>query len=285
MSFEPPSGKSRPTRKRTYPPWPEQVVQQVASVLADTENGISGRQVGDFLQTCGLARHDPGMQVGSKRRRLFVALWNYQVQTNTSNGTIKFITHVMHPPIGDPTRWSQRREGLNEALTYVGCHVMEDGRLGSGERARTRDDAVRLADSVRAEAQRGNCHPQALAACAPEAIQRNWFHASLEAVKGLLGYLREAANLNLDGTALIDAVMGGDAPPIRINELHTRSDRNEQTGLADITRGIVKMYRHPTAHDSARERGVTRTDFLDLLSVLSMVYRRLDNRIQWDSRQ
>lgn len=263
-----------------YSPWPQAVVQGVADALADTHNGLTGRQLGDLLSTCGLAAYDPGEQAGSKRRRLFIALWDYQVEKKAANGTIAFITAAMHPPTGDPVAWNQRRDQLNEVLTYVACRIAKDGRVASGERARTREDALRLADSVRAEAERRGCHATALAACTPEAIQRNWFHASLEAVKGIDTYLQRATGLSGDGAALIDAAMGGDEPPIKVNNLNSRSDRNEQTGLADIMRGIVKMYRHPIAHDSARQRTVTREDFLDLLSVLTMVYHRLDRRLQ-----
>jgi uncharacterized protein (TIGR02391 family) len=274
-----PTGTAAKPRRPAYEPWPHAVVHGVADALADTNSGLTGRQVGDLLSICGLAAYDPGDQVGAKRRRLAIALWNYQAKKNASNGTIAFITAAMHPPTGDPSQWAQRREQLNEVLTYVGCHVAEDGRLAKGARARTREDALRIADSVRAEAVRRGCHPTALAACAPEAIQRNWFHASLEAVKGMDAYLQEATGLAVDGAVLIDGAMGGDEPLIRINNLTSRSDRNEQNGLADIMRGIVKMYRHPVAHDSARQRTVTREDFLDLLSVLSMVYHRLDQRL------
>ena len=110
-------------------------------------------------------------------------------------------------------------------------------------------------------------------------LERNPFHAALEAAKSIPDRLRRITGLSADGAALIDAALAlGQAVDqlVRINSLATETEREEQKGFANLCKGLLGMFRNPVAHDPRIKRTVTDDELLELLMVVSMVHRRLD---------
>jgi Protein of unknown function (Hypoth_ymh) len=58
--------------------------------------------------------------------------------------------------------------------------------------------------------------------------------------------------------------------------LRTDAERNEQRGLANILKGIFSAFRNPAAHEPRIVWHVRAQDALDLLTMISLVHRRLD---------
>lgn len=224
-------------------------------------------------------KYDPGRDNGfNMRDRLFNALTESQNRSQCSNALIRLITNVMAPALyTDRMGELQQRQGaINERLAFAGLMVRGDGRVIKTQQAKTLDEAMERVNSMLAVGKARGWHRAAITACTPEVLGKNWFHASLEAVKGVMLALRSMTGLDTDGAALIDAALGGKDPILAVADLTTESGASEQRGLAMVIKGLTSMYRNPTAHDSAREREVTEQDFRDLLDTLSMVYRRLD---------
>lgn len=87
------------------------------------------------------------------------------------------------------------------------------------------------------------------------------------------------SGLSGDGAPLIDAALSlgkSGAPVIAINNLASQTDRDEQTGFANLIKGLAGMFRNPVAHDPRALRAVTDTQLLELATALSLVHRRLD---------
>jgi uncharacterized protein (TIGR02391 family) len=88
------------------------------------------------------------------------------------------------------------------------------------------------------------------------------------------------SGLTGDGAPLIDAALSlgkSGVPIIAINDLASQTDRDEQTGFANLIKGLAGMFRNPVAHDPRLLRAVTDTELLELATSLSMVHRRLDS--------
>jgi uncharacterized protein (TIGR02391 family) len=86
-------------------------------------------------------------------------------------------------------------------------------------------------------------------------------------------------SLQGDGAGIVDAALAlgqSGVPKLAINSLRTESERDEQKGFANLCKGILGMYRNPTAHDPRINRAVTDAELLELLTLISMVHRRLD---------
>jgi uncharacterized protein (TIGR02391 family) len=63
---------------------------------------------------------------------------------------------------------------------------------------------------------------------------------------------------------------------LAINPLTTESERSEQKGFANLVRGAFSMFRNTTAHEARINWMMTKGDAEDLLSLVSLIHRRLD---------
>jgi uncharacterized protein (TIGR02391 family) len=261
-----------------YPAWEPSVVQSIADVLGATDTGLTGTEIGSLL--AGLGIPDPGSGI-TKRVRLGHALVSKQATDNASNCVIRFIREAMMPVryIEKPGLRTLRQDALNEVLVFAGFRVLDDGRLGNGPHAETLSAAAEHANSLRAELRRRGTHPDVLRYCRDEILTKNAFHAQLEASKSVFDKLRDRTGLTGDGAALVDAALSlgkTGTPLLAINDLATQTDRDEQTGLANLIKGLSGMFRNPVAHDPRIKRAVTDDELLELLTTLSMIHRRLD---------
>jgi uncharacterized protein (TIGR02391 family) len=88
--------------------------------------------------------------------------------------------------------------------------------------------------------------------------------------------LRIRTGLTDDGNTLIDRALAGDPPLLAINPLKTESERSEQKGFANLVRGTFGMFRNTTAHEATHTLAHRQGDAEDLLSLVSLIHRRLD---------
>ena len=112
--------------------------------------------------------------------------------------------------------------------------------------------------------------------CKAELVADNYFHAVLEVVKSVADKLRTKTGLTEDGGTLLDRALSGDIPMLGINPLQTTSHRSEQKGFANLVRGTFGMFRNPVAHEARIHWPMSKDDAEDLLSLVSLIHRRLD---------
>lgn len=82
--------------------------------------------------------------------------------------------------------------------------------------------------------------------------------------------------MSKDGAPLVDVVLCGETPRLAINELLTESQRSEQSGFANLIKGVFGMFRNTTAHEARILWAMSKEDAEDLLSLASLIHRRLD---------
>jgi uncharacterized protein (TIGR02391 family) len=259
-------------------PWPAATVQGVADVLGETATGLTGSEIGGLL--AGLGVPDPGAGL-TKRVRLGQALLAGQARDGASNCVIRVITEAMAPVRyrDDPGLRTLRQDALNEVLVFEGLRMRDDGRIARGATATTLSEAAQHANSLRAELRRRGTHADVLRYCSNEILTKNAFHAMLEASKSVFDKLRQRSGLTGDGAALVDATLAlgrTGIPRLAINDLATQTERDEQSGLANLIKGLGGMFRNPVAHDPRLRRTVTDDELLEFLTLLSMIHRRLD---------
>jgi uncharacterized protein (TIGR02391 family) len=88
--------------------------------------------------------------------------------------------------------------------------------------------------------------------------------------------MRVTTGLTDDGGTLGERVLGGEPPMLAINARSTASERSEQSGFANLVKGVFGMFRNPTAHEARIHWPMTKTDAEDLLTLVSLIHRRLD---------
>lgn len=260
--------KSRPK------PFSSGQLEAICKILADTDSGLTGAEIGHALATIRVADPDP---TGTKWRRLYNALAARQNKDGHGDRVLAFV-HVGL----DPARYSGKRElaearrrAVNVPLAFYGLEYGDDGKFRYCPPARTLSEAEGRADRLRAALETRTVDPDVLSFCRAELLTDNYFHAVLEATKSVASLIRARTGLTSDGAALAQAAFGGDDPPLRINRLRDETDKGEQRGFVNLLIGFFGTFRNPHAHAAKVEWAINELDALDLLSLASYLHRRI----------
>ncbi len=77
----------------------------------------------------------------------------------------------------------------------------------------------------------------------------NYTAAILDSVHYLSDLIRSKSGLDSDGHALVGEAFGGEVPIIKVNALHTDTEKNEQKGIEFLLRGVYTAIRNPRSHE------------------------------------
>jgi uncharacterized protein (TIGR02391 family) len=250
-------------------------LEAIAAALADTSEGLTGSEIGHLLATCRMSDLTPTL---TKRHRLYNAFAESQNGRQDRRAILAFIRQAMKPEryVRCPDRFEPMRTNLNRALAFAGLAVDAAGTLSSGEQARTLTEAERRAQELKDDLTARGVHPDVLRFCRAELVADDYFHAVLEATKSIADKLRTRTGLTDDGAILVDRALGGDLPMLSINDLSSENERSEQRGFANLVKGVFGMFRNPTAHSPRIHWAMNKADAEDLLSLASLIHRRLD---------
>jgi uncharacterized protein (TIGR02391 family) len=250
-------------------------IEAVAGALGDTGDGLTGSEIGHLLNVCGIS--DPTPQA-TKRHRLHNAFAASQNARGNRGAILAFIRHSTKPErhLRNPERFEPLRANLNRALAFCGMAVDASGKLSSADAVSTIAEAERRAQDLRQDLVRRGVHDDVLRFCRSEFLADDYFHAVLETVKSIADKIRTRTGLTDDGAALVDRALCGEPPMLAINPLNTDSEKSEQKGFANLVRGCFGMFRNPTAHAPRIHWAMGKGDAEDLLSLASLVHRRLD---------
>ncbi len=259
-------------------PFSEEHLESIAKVLGDTSNGLTGSDIGRTLAKCRVPDVD---SQNTKWKRLYNALAAEQNRKRYGNHVIGFIHHAMKP-----VRWADRhsefehlRCDLNRVLAFSGLTLKEDGGVHHAEAVSTISEAEERADKLRSKLKARDVHVDVLQFCRSELLQENYFHAVLEATKSVANKIRSKSGLTMDGAELANqafALGKSGAPLLAINPLLTDTHKGEQRGFTNLLVGLFGTFRNPAAHAEKIYWPVTEQDALDILSLVSLVHRKLD---------
>ncbi len=260
----------------------ESHLEGICRILADTSCGLTGSEIGRILQQVGIEDGDP---TATKWKRLLFALCNRQRQDRCGNNVVRFLYAAMDPVryTGSPDLFEDRRSELNQVLIFSGYSLEKNGKLKRQQAAATLDEAQERANRLKAELQRRGVHSDVLMFCKAELIQKNYFHAVFEATKSVADKIRKMTGLTGDGAGLVDQAFGlgqSGIPFLALNTLQTDTERDEQKGLMNLIKGMFGAFRNVTAHAPKIFWNVTEQDALDLLTIASLIHRRLDSAVR-----
>ena len=250
-------------------------LEAIADALGDTEDGLTGTEIGQLLSMTEIRDTDPSR---TKRKRLFNAFAHDQNRRGDRTRIIGFIRKAMKPArfSREPHRFEPMRANLNRALAFSGLAIDDAGTLMQTTTAETLTDAARRARELRKDLVTRGVHPDVLRFCRDELLADNYFHAVLEAVKSVAEKIRQRTGLTDDGSGLVDRAFSGSPPMLAINDLLTESEKSEQKGFANLLKGTFGMFRNTTAHAAKVNWVMSKEDAEDLFSLVSLIHRRID---------
>ena len=260
------------------PPFNPQQLEALAKILADTATGLTGSQIGYLLQDARIPDVSPQM---TKWKRLFNAFVERQNERHYGNHVLMFVNRAMDPVnyTDSPEIFVSRQSQLNSALAFCGMAVGNDGKVRRTRKAVDLDDALARADRLHAALKSRRVHKDVLKFCRAELLQKNYFHAVFEAMKSIAAKIRSLSRLTSDGADLVQQAFGmpkARQPILAINALLTETDQGEQRGFAHLLIGLFGTIRNPAAHNPKIEWDMAEQDALDILTLASLVHRKLD---------
>jgi uncharacterized protein (TIGR02391 family) len=265
------------TFKQRISPFPAERLEAISKVLGETNEGLSGSEIDHLLRNCGIPDPTPEM---TKWKRLHNAFVEFQNEHRVGNHVIVFIRRAMDPAryVGEPHVFRSRRDRLNPVLAFCGYTLGEDGKLRRADAARTITEALGRANRLHSALIQRSVHADVLKFCKAELLEENYFHAVFEAMKSITAKIRLLSGLGGDGCDLVHEAFGqrfGD-PLLAINPFKTETHKGEQYGFMNLLKGLYGTIRNPLAHTPKAEWDMTEQDALDILTVISLVHRKLD---------
>ncbi|MCD4721817.1 MAG: TIGR02391 family protein [Desulfobacula sp.] len=256
-----------------------QKLEAACRVLGDTERGLTGSEIGYLLQECKLTDVTPGI---TKWQRLFNALAEAQNKYQVGNHLIMLINRALDPVkyIRDKEKFEWRRSEINVVLAFSGFMVRDDGKVIISNKETTLKGARARAGALRSKLEDRNSHLEIFNYCQAELLEENYFHAVLEAIKGVADRTRKMSGLKSDGAELVNKAFSVKAPILAINSLSTETELSEQKGFGNMLIGIFGAIRNPTAHAPKITWPISEQDALDIFSMISFIHRKLDITIK-----
>lgn len=258
----------------TPPTFSSSAIEQICRLLGDA---VQGGQIPNLIAGLKVVE-SAGSENGTKWKRLFNAVIAAQNRQKDGRPLMRLVMDVMDPVrFSSPLVFEEHRRQVDERLLLSGIHLGDDGKLTRVVAASTLSEAQQRADDLHAELVRRDVHPDVLRFCSAELLQQNYFHAVLEASKSVAEKIRSLTGVQGDGASLVDATCSiGSGSRIGFNALVTEWERSEQTGIATLMKGLFATFRNPTAHAPKVRWATSRAEALDMLTLASMLHRRLD---------
>jgi uncharacterized protein (TIGR02391 family) len=260
-------------------PFNAQTLEAACRVLADTEQGLTGQEIGHLIQDCKVQDISPAM---TKWKRLYNSLVKAQNTHQVGNHLIMFINRALSPVsyVRDKGKFEWRRSELNVVLSFSGYYVREDGKTVRSSKETTLRGARERAGALRAKLEDRGAHTKVFEYCRTELLDENYFHAVLEAIKGIAQRIRDMSLLTTDGADLVNTAFSVKTPILKINSLTTETEISEQKGFSNMLVGLFGAVRNPIAHAPKKYWTMSELDALDILSTVSFIHRKLDNAMK-----
>lgn len=256
------------------------VVESICKVLGDTEKGFTGTEIAKLLNESRIEDID---SANTKWKRLNSALTNKQQVDGCANNLLAFIQNSLNPArhYNNLEWFNDTKYKINQVLSFSGLHFGDDGKISAVAKSATISEATARASKLKDNLVSRKVHPDVLRYCKEELVVDNYFHAVFEATKSVAEKIRNKTGLTTDGAALVDEAFSfKSVPHLALNSLQTESERSEQKGFMNLLKGLFGTFRNTTAHAPKIMWSIEEEDALDILSLVSLVHRRLDKAIE-----
>ncbi len=133
---------------------------------------------------------------------------------------------------------------------FYGYCLDDSGRIASAKTATTFSEAQLRLKTLSARLTELNVHPLVMKFCNEQFLQGDYFHAIFEASKGVVNRIQQLSGIQKDGNSLVSTVFSDKQPILVIkgNMLATETDRDIYSGLRNLLRTVIFLYRNPKAH-------------------------------------
>lgn len=232
-----------------------------------------------FLDRAGYhLDHIPSIKIN-----LFEVLKNIQSATenNERNSIVDIIEQLCNPEefIGEPLNNQQEiLKKVNEILTLYEYMIYQNGKI----KRLTIDQLITYQKARRAEAAPASrfeirkFHQEIGIHGRKPFLKGDYETAIFECCKAFDRYVSQKSKIEASGKSLMGKALSLEKGVLRINSSLTDTDKDEQEGLMHLCLGLVSAIRNPQGHDPKLNRPATMEDTLDILTLISFLFRQID---------
>jgi uncharacterized protein (TIGR02391 family) len=255
-------------------PLRSEAIETLAQIVGDN---YTGSEITRLFRRAGFPQivHDGG----TKWR--FVAAAFEQMQASAGgkpHAVLKVIETMCNPQgyIGNRERFESLLNSVNHVLDFYGLRIADNGTLKiTGERTST-VRPTKTPDEVAFEARQ--FHPQVIKHGRSHFCRSAYFHAVFECCKALDTAVQRNSGIDKSGQPLMSAALSLTGP-LKLNSQITASEKDEQQGTMYLCMGLMNAVRNPQAHEPELHWPMRREDALDVLALISFLFRKLENAV------
>lgn len=260
----------------TIEPFSLSALEQFAKIIGDR---YTGSEITEFFRKAGFPQfqHD-----GSTKWRYVFSVFE-QMQTNPYGhyDISKIIQQLCDPQeyFGNPEGHGKIVNQINEILSFYNLEVnSKNGNIF----VTSTDAGLRSIESEEAKLFDSRIfHPEVKKHAKLLFIEGHYFHAVFESCKAFDKYVGEKSKMDKHGYVLMSSSLSLKGP-LKLNTQRTETERNEQEGLMHLCMGVMRAIRNPESHEPQLDWPITQEDALDILSLISFLYRRVDKTIFYE---
>lgn len=258
-------------------PFSLSALERFAKIIGER---YSGSEITQFFRKAGFPQicHDGS----TKWRFVYVALEQVQSNSYGPYQIAKIIQHLCSPEefFGNAEGYRKIVNEVNEILGFYGLAVNTiDGKLVvTGKK----DTILRSSESEEARSFDSRVlHVEVRKHARLLFLEGRHFHAVFECCKAFDKYVREKSKFDKHGYELMSATLSLKGS-LKLNSQQTETERNEQEGIMHLCMGLMRAIRNPESHEPELDWPITREDALDILSLISFLYRQVDKAVYFD---
>lgn len=258
----------------SFPILSNEQIEQISQILGEE---VTGSELSEIFNQCNITDNSGH---STKWRRIKWSLIYKQQIDRCGNNIANFIKTILSPVkyVNNNSRFENARRQINAILLFSGVELTASGKYVLVERVSTISESQKRANIIMTKLKERNIHPQVIKYCNSELMQDNYFHAVFEATKSLAQIIRDKTGIQKDGSALVDEAFAINNPYLVFNTLQTETEQTEHKGFALLLKGCFSAIRNPRAHEP-KILWNGEDDVIDYFSLISMLYKKLENVI------
>jgi len=240
-------------------------LEQIARIIGGV---FTGNEITGLFRKAG---HPEIRHEGTKWEFLYSAF--ECLAKNGQHGIIQFIETACNPQeyFRCPERHKTTVDKLNTVLGFYYLKINEKGKIFA---IPERQETIIGRDAEESFLLR-NFHPQVVTHAKKQFAQQHYFDAVDECCKAFAKHVSEKSGLPERGTGLMSKALSRHGS-LKLNPCNTETEQNLQEGLMHLCMGLMQGIRNPAEHEPQLDHKIDRQDSLDVLSLISYLYRQID---------
>ena len=259
---------------RKLEPFRPEALETLAQIIGDY---YTGSEITRLFRRSGYPEivHDGG----TKWRFVAAAFDSLQQKgADTPNHVLKVIQTACNPQgwIGKRDQFDAFLRTINEVMAFYGLRVNDDGNL---IRTSTRASTVRRTKSEDESVFDARAfHPEVRKHGRSHFCRGAYFHAVFECCKAFDTAVRNNTGSHKSGQALMSEALALNGS-VKLNSQQKQSEKDEQLGIMYLCMGLMNAVRNPQAHEPELHWPMSRDDALDVLALISFLFRKLEQAV------